>query len=453
VDEVERLAGTGVRQRSRWLNGVSVELDPRGREAIRGLSCVLGLQPVAHLRRREAVPAVPSAGPPGGSSASRPGDHTYDYGPSFHQLDMLRVPEAHDMGITGEGVFVCCLDSGFYKEHEALQSMEIVAEYDFVFGDGDTQNSAEDDPGQHRHGTGVVAVIGAFVPGRLIGPAFGAAFLLGKTEDIRSETAVEEDNWVAGMEWADSLGAEVISSSLGYREFDGGGGYSWSELDGSTAVTTVAANRAVERGIAVAVSMGNDGPAPGTLSAPADAVRILSCGAVDSARRLADFSSRGPTGDGRLKPEVCAQGVDTYWASSSGPFNYGYADGTSLSTPLVGALCALLLQAHPDWSPLKVREALAFSAGRFRTPDNGYGHGVPDLVKALLDPRRADADGSGRVDGFDLARLALAFGSSEAGGTGAGWDPAVDLTGNGVVDGEDLALLSGYFGDIFPAGF
>jgi hypothetical protein len=447
---LQSCASGSVRYASRWLNAASIRLTPGEAHAVSRLPMVRGLALLRPMERIEAVPAEPAPPPSVAATASAGQSYGFDYGASLTQLLMLRVPEAHDMGYSGNGVIVCCMDTGFRTDHQALQSMNIVAQHDFIFGDGNTQNEEGDDPGQHRHGTGVVSVIGAFVPGQLIGPAYGASFILAKTEDVRSETQIEEDNWVAGMEWADSLGADVISSSLAYRTFDDGSGYSHAQLNGRTAVTTIAANLATERGIVVANAMGNEGPDSGTLDAPADALKILSCGAVDAGEAIASFSSRGPTGDGRLKPELSAMGVSTRWASSAGVTQYGFANGTSLSTPLIGALAAVLIEAHPDWTPLKIREALCFSGCHYNNPDNSFGYGIPDLVRAILDPRGADTDGSGRVDGLDLALLGRSFGGSPGADR---WDPGADLNGDDVVDGVDLALLSGYFGSRFPADF
>jgi len=447
---LELATGSTVRHQSRWLNAVSIPLTPEQARAMSRLCMVADVRPVGLLERVEAVPAEPSPPPATAGDTAAAGAYSYDYGPAHTQLQMIGVPEAHDRGYTGSGVMVCCMDTGFRTDHQALQSMNIVAEHDFVFGDGNTQDEGADEPGQHRHGTGVAAVIGAFVPGELIGPAFRADFLLAKTEDIRSETQVEEDNWVAGMEWADSLGADVISSSLAYRYFDDGSGYSFAQLNGRTAVTTIAANLATDRGIVVATAMGNEGPGGSTLNAPADALKILACGAVDHSETIADFSSRGPSGDGRVKPDILAMGVSTRWASSAGTDTYGYANGTSLSTPLIGAAAALVIEARPDWTPLKVREALCFSGSTYDRPDNTHGYGIPNVVRAILDPRGADTDGSGRVDGVDLARMARSFGGSAGSDR---WNPDADLNGDGVTDGLDVALLAVYFGSTFPDGF
>jgi subtilisin family serine protease len=373
VERISRIAP--IRQRSRWLNAVSVDADARGVEALATLPYVSRMDLVRRWVCDEPVPASPPAGP---KQASLP------YGASAAQLNEIHVPEVHDLGYSGAGVLVCMMDTGFMKSHQALATRPLVAEHDFVNHDGDTEDDADDVPGQHNHGTGIWSVLGGYAPGELVGPAYGASFVLAKTEDVGSETRVEEDNYVAGLEWADSLGADVVSASLAYRDFDGGFAYTYAELDGDTAVTTIAVDIAVSRGMVCVNAMGNTGPNPGSLWTPADADSVIACGAVDAGNALANFSSRGPTGDGRMKPEVTARGVATHWASASGgPTAYGDASGTSLSTPLVGGAAALLLEAHPEWTPMQVREALMSTASHAASPDNNRGWGRIHVLNAI----------------------------------------------------------------------
>ncbi|MCK4427945.1 MAG: S8 family serine peptidase, partial [candidate division Zixibacteria bacterium] len=204
------------------------------------------------------------------------------------------------------------------------------------------------------------------------------------------------------MEWADSIGADVISSSLCYIDW-----YTYSDLDGNTAVTTQAADIAAERGIVVCNAMGNSGPGSGTLMAPADADSILACGAVNSSGYLASFSSRGPSFDGRTKPEVCARGVSTRCASPYNLNGYTTASGTSLSTPLIGGCAALILSARPYWTPMQVREAMMMTASRATYPDNNYGWGIPDLLAAIQYSFyiTGDVTGDGEVDIADVIYL------------------------------------------------
>ncbi|MBM3288486.1 MAG: hypothetical protein FJY88_14235 [Candidatus Eisenbacteria bacterium] len=311
---------------------------------------------------------------------ARPDD---PYGSSRAQLGEIGVIDAHDAGYAGARVLVMMLDTGFRKDHDAFAETDLLAERDFVFSDDETQNEPEDSPYQHWHGTATWSACGGRAPGTLTGPAYRSTFLLAKTEDVRSETPVEEDNYIAALEWGDSLGVMVTSASLIYLTFDGGGGWGYPDLDGDTVPLTRALDRAAQRGILCVNAMGNYGAGVGTLGVPADADSILACGAVDASNQIASFSSRGPTHDGRIKPEVVARGVDTFAADADGPDLYRYVSGTSLSTPLVGGACALVLEAHPEWSAEQARDVLMQTADRSSAPDNNYGHGRIDVWAAI----------------------------------------------------------------------
>jgi subtilisin family serine protease len=374
--------GVRLRHRSRWLNAVSVDATPAEIERLAALPFVRRVQPVARLGR--VAPLRPTPGSPeapGGSEAV----HSLDYGPSLGQLEQINVPAVHDSGFSGAGVVVMMLDTGFFKEHEALAPLDVIAEWDFVFEDDETQDEPEDVPGQHSHGTATWSALGGYSPGNLIGPAYGASFLLAKTEDLASETPAEEDNYVAALEWADTLGVDVTSASLAYLDFDPPfSDYIYGDLDGNTAVISVAIDEAARRGIVVCNAIANEGPDLRTLWTPSDADSMIACGAVDPFGQIASFSSRGPTFDGRIKPEVVARGIDT-WAASSGG-GYGSYGGTSLSTPLVGGAAALVVEAHPEWGPMQVREALMATADRAASPDNSYGSGLIDVWSAIYEP-------------------------------------------------------------------
>ncbi len=368
--------GARPRQVSRWLNAASVAIAPERLDALAALPFVRAIDPVRGGQRR-AVPRPATWG------TSTPAVTTpLDYGASYDQLVQINVPAVHERGFTGAGVIVCMLDTGFRKTHTAFQpivsSGRLLAEWDFINNDGDTQNQAGDPTEQQDHGTATWSALGGAVPGSLYGPAYGASFLLGKTEDTSSETPIEEDYWVAGLEWAEARGADVVSSSLGYIDW-----YTQADLNGRTAVTTRAASLAAQRGVVVCTAAGNEGPTAPSLIAPADARDVLAVGAVDSNGTIASFSSRGPTADGRTKPEVCARGVSTICASAASDTALDAASGTSLATPLVGGAAALLLSAHPDWRPLDVRSALMESGNRSSSPDNTYGWGVIDTLYAL----------------------------------------------------------------------
>jgi len=220
---------------------------------------------------------------------------------------------------------------------------------------------------------------GGLQEGQLIGPAFGADFILAKTENTDSETPVEEDNWAAAAEWAESLGADVISSSLGYLEYDSPfPSYTFRDMNGQTALSTRAAEMAAERGVVVVNSAGNSGfdNAHNTLGAPADGAHVLAIGAVDPRGARASFSSVGPSADGRIKPDFAAQGVSVKVASPGTVSAYGTANGTSFSCPLTAGVVALLLQVNPAASPDDVAGVLRATASRAGIPDNLLGWGI-----------------------------------------------------------------------------
>ncbi len=375
-------SGSTLRHRSKWLNAVSVEATP---EMIREMSTypfVTRIQRVASIGRID--PLEPAEGGKAGREDRYQVSGSLDYGPSLGQLEQINVPAVHDSGYSGSGVIVMMLDTGYYKDHESLVSLDVIAEWDFIFNDGETQNEPEDVSNQHDHGTATWSALGGYMPGQLIGPAYNASFLLAKTEDLRSETPAEEDNYVAALEWGDSLGVDIASASLAYLDFDTGyPDYTYEDLDGNTAVISVAIDEAARRGILVCNAASNNGPEFGTIWTPADADSMIACGAVDPDGMITDFSSRGPTFDGRIKPEVVARGSGTYAASSYG--GYGWFGGTSLSTPLVGGSAALVLEAHPEWGPMEIREAMMATASRATVPDNAYGSGLIDVLSSIYE--------------------------------------------------------------------
>ncbi|MCS7014308.1 MAG: S8 family peptidase [Chloroherpetonaceae bacterium] len=315
-----------------------------------------------------------------GREPEQPALSQLDYGQSLTQLALSRIPEVHRLGFTGQGVLIANFDAGFANlSHEAFRSLRVVARYDFV--------ARSPELGAHSHGTATMGVLAGYQAGRLIGVAFNAHYALARTEDARSETPIEEDNWAAAAEWADSLGADIITSSLGYSVFDPPfPPYTWREMNGRTAISTRAAARAAQVGIVVVNSAGNGGtvalPA-NTLVAPADADTVIAVGAVNSQGVRAAFSSVGPTADGRIKPDVMAMGAGVLTVGAASPTSYGFVNGTSFSCPIVAGVAALLLSANPSLTPVEIRTALRETASLHRTPNREMGWGIVNALDAL----------------------------------------------------------------------
>jgi hypothetical protein len=314
---------------------------------------------------------------------------TISYGPSLPQLQLSDIPQVHAKDITGKGVVVGLLDAGFaWRTHEALQNAHVISEYDFVFQDSVTSDEPADVPGQHSHGASVFSIIGGYKDSILIGAAFGASFILAKTEDIRSEKHVEEDNYAAALEWMESIGVDITSSSLGYSEFDSPEeSYTYQDMNGKTTIVTKAAELAFQRGIVTITSAGNEGnKAWYYITAPADGFNTIGVGAVTANNNVASFSGRGPTSDGRIKPDVLAQGVNVLIATSSGKNSYNYGNGTSLSAPIVSGTAALLLSAYPHLSNSQIRHILLETSDNASIPDNDRGYGLVSAAKAISYP-------------------------------------------------------------------
>jgi subtilisin family serine protease len=384
-----------VRQESRWFNAVSVEATAAQVRALEALPFVARLDVVRRYRRGPAEPVTEAPAPARASSApAARRSLAIDYGTSAGQLRQINVPAVHERGLHGEGVVIAVFDAGFSNlAHEVFAPMTILARRDFVNGDDDVADGP--DRGEGSHGTMTLSVLGGYKEGQLVGPAFASSFILAKTEDTFSETPVEEDNWAAAAEWAEGLGADIISSSLGYLAYDSPfTSYLYTHMNGDTAISTRAAEMAASLGVVVVNSAGNSGfdATHNTLGAPADGRSVIAAGAVDSIGNRASFSSVGPTADGRVKPDVAAQGVGVKVASPSLPRSYGFANGTSFSCPLTAGVAALVLQAHPEYTPQLVADALRTTASRASQPDSLLGFGIVNALAAVGSQTASPAD-------------------------------------------------------------
>ncbi|PRP96220.1 S8 family serine peptidase [Enhygromyxa salina] len=367
VAAVEQI-GADTRVQSRWLNAVSIDADPQTQAEIAALPFVRGLYPVGRSAGHELVLELDA--PP---LAANPDD----YGLAWEQLNLLGVPALHDCGLTGAGVVVGVQDLGFVLDHQAYATTQVLAAHDFVNDDDNVGIEGSDHPEQHVHGTVVLATITGMDPGSFRGAAPGVSVILAKTEHVDIEQPFEEDIYVEGLEWIEGMGADIFTASLNYIDW-----YTADELDGASAVTTVAVEAAVANGLIVFAPMGNTGPAPTTLGAPADAAGAITLGAVDLGGQLAGFSSRGPTADGRIKPDVLAPGHDVSTVDPGTLDTYTQVSGTSLSTPLAAGVGALLLEAYPWLTPADMAQLLRSTALGADAPDSDNGYGIIDAVAA-----------------------------------------------------------------------
>lgn len=369
---------------SKWFNSVSVAvLNDDIRDSILDLPFVQGGLPVA--KRPGDSPKDDKFSPLLTAKSLNSDEFTdTDYGDSFNQIDMIGGVALHNQGYRGEGMLIAVLDAGFTNVNQFPVFDSLMADgrflggWDFV----DQDNTVFEN---HSHGQSVLSTMAGYVPGSFIGTAPKASYLLLRTEEAGSETQIELDYWVAGAEYADSAGADIINSSLGYTTFDGHDfDFSYSDLDGNTVRGTIGADMAASKGILVVNSAGNSGDKPWQyIGAPSDGDSVLAIGAVGGDRIRASFSSTGPSADGDVKPNVCAQGFQAAIVNGSGSISGG--NGTSFAGPIIAGMAACLWQAnHDSASNMDIFHAIQQSADRFNNPDDFYGYGIPNFAKANL---------------------------------------------------------------------
>lgn len=354
-------AGFKILMHSRWFNYALVE-GPAAED----------LQQWAFVRRVEPAPRY---------RVHWASAQNFNYGSGRNQIDLLQGQDLHRRGFTGRGQRIAVLDGGFTGVlTPAFDSLwlggQIIATYNFVTRDSNVVQRGS-------HGASVLSVMGANLPGSLVGTAPHAEYLLLTSEDELSETPVELDYWVAAAEFADSAGATVINSSLGYTTFDDpSDDFSYADMDGRSNVASLAASRAASKGIVVVVAAGNSGAGAWRhIGAPADADSILAVGGVDGNGLYAAFSSHGPSADGRVKPELAAVAAGTALVARDGNVRGGF--GTSFAAPAVAGLMACLRQAQPQLSVMDLRDQVLRSAHQYTHPDSLLGYGIPNFDLAF----------------------------------------------------------------------
>lgn len=379
---VNQINATGAKvfQCSKWLNAAVVTIsNPSQLQAINSLTCVLGTNPVGRYHSTLADELKPVT-----LSSFKTATHntsTYSYGSSLTQVSQVGVDCMHEAGYRGQTMIIGVIDSGFDQvnvnpvfdslRHEGriLGTRDIVAGNSSVYED-------------HNHGAMVLSCISGNSPNNLIGTAPKASVYLLRSEDISSEKLLEESNWVLAAEYADSVGVDIITTSLGYTTFDNAAeNHTYASLDGKTSMASVAATMAARKGIFVLNSAGNEGNSSWRyLTVPADADSICTVGSVNGSGIHSSFSSVGPTADGRIKPDVSAMGEGTYVCGPG--YNFFAGIGTSFACPIMAGAVACLWQANPTKNNMQLLKAIKSTASKSASPDNTYGWGIPNMCAA-----------------------------------------------------------------------
>ena len=369
---------------SKWLNGVSVyATNAAAIDAVNALPFVSAVRNCPNDPKAQEMKERWLADEMKPVAASR-AMYGY-YGGAESQVKQLKVNVLHEQGFDGTGVVVAVLDGGFYgtDDHPCFDNMRAEGRFlgvrEFVYGVSTVYS-------QSTHGTSCLSTMAAYVPNTMVGTAPKASYYIIHTEDGAAENIVEEYNWVSGAEYADSLGVDVCSTSLGYNGFDmPQWDHPFAHFDGHTAPMTIGAEIAASRGMICINAAGNNGGGTCTLGIPGDAEHILTIGAVNGNGNRADFSSVGPTYDGRIKPDVMAMGEGSYVALgySAWEGEYYNGNGTSFATPILAGAVACLRQARPYASVQAICDAIRQCSDRVDNPDSYYGYGIPDFSQAM----------------------------------------------------------------------
>lgn len=376
ISELESMSAFKVILRSKWFNAVTIALvdtafDPNSLldlPMVTAIKSVLAIEsdhtePVTALTR--ATEVSPTA-----------------YGPGLVALEQLNADWLHGLGFTGEGMTIAVLDAGF-ENTETLPIFQRAWQEGRILEGMDAMQSQGGLFAHHRHGTSVLGTMAGHWKDNMIGTAPEATYILYRTEDAYSEYLIEEDYWIAAAEHADSVGVDLMNTSLGYSLFDDSTmNHVYDELNGTTTRISQAAEWAAQKGILCTTSAGNSGAAPWHyITAPADADGILTVGAVDAEGNHAEFSGWGPTADGRIKPDVMALGVQAAYPFADSTIRQG--NGTSFSSPILCGAAACLWQAFPEATAADIRHAIIASSHLYTEPNDSMGHGIPDFQRAF----------------------------------------------------------------------
>ncbi|HEY8401375.1 MAG TPA: S8 family serine peptidase, partial [Cytophagaceae bacterium] len=370
IDSIKN-KGANVLYTSRWFNAALIETTPDNISNILALDFVKSSDNLLKKSNPRALNEIEETEEIAGINEN--------YGNSYNQVSMLGADMLHAKGYKGEGMLIAVIDAGF-------QNVNLLSAFDSLFANGqikatyDFVSMEENVYDNHNHGTNVLSAIAGYLDDELIGTAYKADFLLLRTENVTYEYEVEEVYWLLAAEYADSAGADIINSSLGYSTFDDSDmDHSYDDMDGNTTIITRAADRAAAAGILVVTSAGNEGNTSWNyIVAPADGDSVLAVGAVDANKYYASLSSKGPSSDGRIKPDVAAQGSAVVVATHYGGIST--SSGTSFAAPLMAGFAALLWQANPELTNMELMEMIKKLGSNYTTPDNFIGYGIPKYI-------------------------------------------------------------------------
>lgn len=368
--------GVSILNKSKWLNGLIIQTtDSLALVNISLLPFVNKIDTIAKFKKLEEKKAKKFKE----ELVLEEGD--YNYGISFNQLHMVGGEGLHEKGYQGQGMIIAVLDAGFWKV-DSLAAFDNLRANNQILGTWDFVANNDSVYEDHSHGMSVLSTMAGNLNGQLIGTSPKANFWLLRSEDAGSEYIIEEYNWVVAAEFADSVGADIITSSLGYTIFDiYYQNHTYNDMDGNTCPSSIGADIAASKGILVVNSAGNEGASSWKyIGAPADGDSVLAVGAVDVSGVYASFSSNGPSVDGQIKPNVAAQGQGAVVASTFGGVQY--ANGTSFSCPLIAGMVACLWQANPDLTNMELIDAIQKSASQYENPDALLGYGIPNFFIA-----------------------------------------------------------------------
>jgi serine protease AprX len=391
LDSIRLVPGVTILNTSKWLNQVLVQItDANALTKINQFPFVFTTSPVAPIARpiteiinrkiNDSVFDVSQRARVSGIRQQTGANDFLSYGNTFNQIHIHEGEYLHNLGFTGNGVVIAILDAGFkyFDTNPALDSVRLqnhlLGGYDFVLN---IPQISQD----HQHGATCFTVIASNRPGVLVGSAPAASFWLLRSEDAASEYPVEEQNWAAAAEFADSVGADMISTSLGYTSYDDPTlSHPYADRDGNTCMITKAADMAAKKGMIVTSSAGNNGGLASDekyVACPADGDSVLAVGAIKADKTIAAFSSWGPSASGKVKPNVVSIGEGTAVANAMG--NASFGNGTSFSNPNLAGLIACLWQAFPEFTNMEIIDAVQKSSDRYNNPDNRFGYGIPNF--------------------------------------------------------------------------